>query len=69
MKFLTPVALGILLTGSVLLSSCGNNDTKEVDAKIDSSTTSQPAMNQQKFGSFDGKDIIQYTLTNSKGMV
>jgi aldose 1-epimerase len=69
MKNFIPVTLSLALTGSLLLASCGNNETKEADSKTDSSKTSQPAMNQQSFGKIDDKDVIQYTLSNSKGMV
>lgn len=69
MKNFIPVALSLTLSGSLFLASCGNGESKEASTKTDSSTTSQPVMNQQNFGKFDNKDVIQYTLANSKGMV
>ncbi len=69
MKKLFSVALGLSLSGA-FLSSCGNNETNsQTNDKNDSSTTSSPAMNQQAYGTVDQKPVIQYTLTNSKGMV
>jgi len=46
----------ILALGMLGMISCGNNKTKEM-------------VTTQSFGSFDGKDVSLYTLTNKKGDV
>jgi aldose 1-epimerase len=53
------------------LTSCGGthsngNETSTADTM---STTKTSSVAQQKYGNADGKDIMQYTLTNAAGMV
>jgi aldose 1-epimerase len=52
-KLLFSAALSLLTLGMI---SCGNNKTKEM-------------VTTQSFGSFGGKDVSLYTLTNNKGDV
>jgi aldose 1-epimerase len=52
-KLLFSAALALVMLGMI---SCGNNKTKEM-------------VTTQSFGSFDGKDVSLYTLTNKKGDV
>ena len=52
-KYLFSAALALIMLGMI---SCGNNKTKEM-------------VTTQSFGSFDGKDVSLYTLTNKKGDV
>src|SRR5437870_5553184 len=69
MKKLILLTPGIVLSVSLFLLSCNNNASKNTENKKDSLTTSQSSMKQQPFGNTDNKEISQYTLTNSKGMV
>lgn len=52
-KLIFSAALALVMLGMI---SCGNNKTKEM-------------VTTQSFGSFDGKDVSLYTLTNKKGDV
>ncbi len=52
-KLVFSAALTLVMLGMI---SCGNNKTKEM-------------VTTQSFGSFDGKDVSLYTLTNKKGDV
>ncbi len=52
-KYFFSVALALVMLGMI---SCGNNKTKEM-------------VTTQSFGSFGGKDVSLYTLTNKKGDV
>jgi aldose 1-epimerase len=52
-KYFFSTALTLVMLGMI---SCGNNKTKEM-------------VTTQSFGSFDGKDVSLYTLTNKKGDV
>ncbi len=52
-KLFFSAALALVMLGMI---SCGNNKTKEM-------------VTTQSFGSFDGKDVSLYTLTNKKGDV
>lgn len=52
-KYFFSTALALVMLGMI---SCGNNKTKEM-------------VTTQSFGSFDGKDVSLYTLTNKKGDV
>ena len=52
-RYFFSAALALVMVGMI---SCGNNKTKEM-------------VTTQSFGSFDGKDVSLYTLTNKKGDV
>ena len=52
-KLFFSATLALVIFGMI---SCGNNKTKEM-------------VTTQSFGSFDGKDVSLYTLTNKKGDV
>ena len=75
MKNFIQATLAFALSGCLALSSCSNNESKSTENKTDSTSTtptSQSAMNAQSpqpFGKFDDKEILQYTLTNPKGVV
>jgi aldose 1-epimerase len=75
MKKFIPLSIGLVLSGCVVITSCNNNDNKSTEDKKDSliTTTISPSpMNTQNpkiFGKVDDKDVLQYTLANSKGMV
>jgi aldose 1-epimerase len=53
------------------LTSCGGTHTNGNETSTDDtmSTTKTSSVAQQKYGNADGKDIMQYTLTNAAGMV
>ena len=52
------------------LISCGGTHSNGNETSIDDtmSTTKKSSVAQQKYGNADGKDIMQYTLTNAAGM-
>ncbi|MEO5996535.1 MAG: aldose epimerase family protein [Chitinophagaceae bacterium] len=74
MKNFIQRTFGFAVSGCLALSSCGNNETKNTENKNDSTSatpTSQSTMNTQSpqpYGKFDDKEVLQYTLTNSKGV-
>ncbi len=73
MKKFFALTAGLALSG-LILTSCNNDESNTSENKTDSSTTSttQAPMNSQSpqpFGKVDDKDVLQYTFTNSKGMV
>lgn len=67
MKKLIPLNLGIAFSASLLIS-CNNNQQSNTGNKNDSATT-QSTMKHQLFGKFQNTDVMEYTLTNSKGMI
>lgn len=74
MKRFFSITAGFALLGCLVLSSCNNNESNTSEDKKDSLTTTTPqaSMNSQSsqpYGRFDNNDVLQYTLTNSKGMV
>ncbi len=71
MKKLFCLPICMVLSGSLLLTFCNNNESKETDAGSpkDSLTTSSSSMNQQSLGKHDNQDVIEYTLKNANGMV
>lgn len=74
MKRFFSLTVGFALSGCLVLSSCSNNESKTSEDKKDSLTTTTPqaSMNSQSpqpYGRVDNNDVLQYTLTNSKGMV
>lgn len=71
MKQILPLAIGIVLSGCLSLSSCNNEGNNKEDQKDSLTTSSQQPMNSispQPYGKVDNKEVLQYTLTNSKGM-
>jgi aldose 1-epimerase len=73
MKRFFSLTVGFALSGCLVLSSC-NNESNTSEDKKDSliTTTPQASMNAQSpqpYGRVDNNDVLQYTLTNSKGMV
>lgn len=75
MKNFFPLTLCFALSGCIMLSSCNNNESNSSADKKDSVTTptiSQAPMNSQSpqpFGKVYDKEVMQYTFTNTKGMV
>lgn len=57
-----------LLAGLMITSfSCNNNSTSEEKTQSDS-TTMKVTITEIPFGSFEGKEVKEYTLTNASGM-
>lgn len=54
------------------VTACGGNhssSTGNENSTVDTMTNKTSSVTQQKYGNTDGKEIIQYTLTNKAGMV
>lgn len=60
----------LLVSGVAFITSCGgNNHNANENSTSDTMATSQTSsVNQQKYGTANGKDITQYTLKNAAGM-
>ncbi|MEJ7738178.1 MAG: aldose epimerase family protein [Chitinophagaceae bacterium] len=67
MKITLPLILCIIISAS-MFTSCNNNEGNNTSNQNNSSTT-QAAMKHQPFGKFQDKDVMEYSLTNSKGAI
>lgn len=66
--FIKRISLMTIISGSLLAASC-NNPSAEKKADGETDSTAAAAATVQKYGSFNGQDVMQYTLTNASGMV
>lgn len=54
---------------TMVLVSCNDNSTANTDAQTkDSASAAKSSITQQPYGKFDSAGVVQYTLTNGKGM-
>ena len=68
MKRVIPLAICFFLSAQLFVS-CGNRESSAAAGKNDSLTSTSSSMSTKSFGNSDGKEVNQYTLSNSKGMV
>lgn len=68
MKFISPVSY-LVMAGFLIISACGQSTDASKNTTDDTMSTSTASATEQKYGTLEGQDILQYTLTNQAGMV
>ncbi|HUQ66040.1 MAG TPA: aldose epimerase family protein [Flavitalea sp.] len=67
--FTSPLARLTFIGLLSFAASCGSNHSnRKENSTQDTMTNKTPSVTLQKYGNADGKEIMQYTLTNSAGM-
>lgn len=67
MKKLSPAVLAFAFMASTITISCNNETSTTTETKSD--TTSSTTMKPAAYGKTDNKEVLEYTLTNSNGVV
>lgn len=68
MKKLIFLTFIIALSGSLLIS-CNNDERSATGNDTNDSAATKLTMKSQPYGKFENSDVMQYTLTNSKGVM
>lgn len=67
--FIKQISLMTIISGSLIATSCNNPSAEKKAGEGADSVAIAPAAAPQPYGSVDGQEVMQYTLSNANGII